>query len=263
LRLSRSAGTKTGSFWRNPRKILGIALKIYERQTDSKALSKISNLEFGMFKRWFESSSNGNGSSHIGEHRNGSVEIGLTLPAQQESECPPRSAHLADAAPISREPALKPPQVPCGILKVVEMANSEHLAGLSPEAKRCAIMMALDAVGAGVEDLLQDAVVRQRALNDQDKEQQDALRRFEEAKAEESRKLQGELDSLTSEYMARVQANADEVAREQDRFRAWQRKRQQESQQIADAAAFCVPDGMGQHGGSLASVLERAAGARR
>ena len=122
-------------------------------------------------------------------------------------------------------------------------------------------MMALEAVGAGIEDLLQDAVVRQRALNDYEKEQQDALRRFEETKAEEkpeAAKRAGEPDRAS--YMARVQANADEVAREQDKFRAWQRKKQQESQQIAEAAAFCVPDGLGPHGGSLASVLERAAG---
>src|SRR5205807_5696420 len=161
---------------------------------------------------------------------------GLAAPTPQESEGPPRSEHRVDPAPASRNAVAKQPQSPSGILKVVEMVKSEHLAGLSPEAKRCAIMMALEAVGAGVEDLLQDAVVRQRALNDQDKEQQDALRRFEETKAEESRKLQSELESLTSEYMARVQGNADEVAREQDRFRAWQRKRQQESQQIAEAA---------------------------
>jgi len=216
-----------------------------------------------MFKRWFESSANGNGSTGIGELRNGSMTNGVVLHAPQECECPPRSDHRVDAGPANHNPAAKQPQIPCGILKVVEMVNSEHLAGLSLEAKRCAIMMALEAVGAGVEELLQDAVVRQRALNDQDKEQQDELRRFEEKKAEEGRKLQSELESLTSEYMARVHANADDVAREQDRFRACQRKRQQEAQQIAEAAAFCVPDPMGQHGGNLAAVLERAAGARR
>src|SRR5947208_17073753 len=135
------------------------------------ALRENSNLEFGMFKRLFGFSSNGNGSAGVGELRNGSMKNGLAVPAPQESECPPRSEHRVDPAPASRNAVVKQPQSPCGILKVVEMMNSEHLAGLSPEAKRCAIMMALEAVGAGVEDLLQDAVIRQRALNDQDKEQ--------------------------------------------------------------------------------------------
>jgi len=229
-----------------------------------------------MFKRWFEFSSNGNGSAGFGEHRNGSSEQSLAL-LEQESEGPSRSTasrkeepssplpsdHRVDLEQVYRTPGPKPGSVPCGILKVVEMVNSDHLAGLSPDAKRCAVMMALEAVGAGVEDLLQDAVVRQRALNDYDKEQQEALRRFEELKGEENRKLQSELESLTSQFMARVQANIDEVAREQDKFRAWQRKKQQESQHIAEAAAFCVPEGLGPHGNSLTSVLERAATARR
>jgi hypothetical protein len=235
-----------------------------------------------MFKRWFEFSSNGNGSASLGERRNGSSEQGLALLEPKVSESPSRPAavltavlkeehppsglpsdHRVDLEQIYRNPGPKASPAPCGILKVVDMVNSDHLSGLTPEAKRCAVMMALEAVGAGVEDLLQDAVVRQRALNDYDKDQQEALRRFEETKAEENRKVQKELEKLTADYMARVQANVDEVAREQDKFRVWQRKKQQESQHIAEAAAFCVPDGMGPHGGTLTSVLERAATARR
>src|SRR5207302_5833209 len=117
------------------------------------------------------------------------------------------SDHRADLEQIYRSAAPKPPQISCGILKVVEMVNSQHLSGLSPEARRCAVLMALEAVGAGIEDLLQDAVARQRALNDYDQEQQENLRRFEERKTEENRKLQGELETLTSQYMGRVEAN--------------------------------------------------------
>src|ERR1051325_10244202 len=119
-----------------------------------------------MFKQWFEFSSNGSNSAGLAKFRGHSMESGLTLSAPQPSECPPRSDDRVDPPPGNRMPALQKPRIPCGILKVVEMVNSDHLAGLSPEAKRCAIMMALDSVGAGVEDLLQDAVVRQRGLND-------------------------------------------------------------------------------------------------
>ena len=242
-----------------------------------------------MFKRWFEFSSNGNGSARNGEHRNGSADQALALdhalalmepPEIQEPldrERPPVTPALvaspkpgvvpsddrADFEQIYAGAESKLPQVAGGILKVVEMVNSDHLAGLSPDARRCAVLMALEAVGAQIEDLLQDAVVRQRALGDYEKIQQEKLRRFEEGKAEENRGLNGELERLTSQYMARVQANLDEVAREQDNFRLWQRKKQQETQQIAEAAAYCVPEGMGAHSGSLTSVLERACAARR
>jgi hypothetical protein len=143
------------------------------------------------------------------------------------------------------------------------MMNSQHISSLSPDGRRSALMMALEAVGAEVEDLLQDAVVRQRALKDYEDRQQERLRRFEAEKAEENRKLQSELERLTGEFMSRMQKNVDEVAREQDQFRAWQRKKNQEAHHIADAAAFCVPEGMGPGAASLAAVLERACAARK
>jgi hypothetical protein len=237
-----------------------------------------------MFKRWFEFSSNDNGSGDAlaADHQNGAAALAVAVldppetTARPENERPSRppvsspatvtgapSADRADFDQIYRNAGVKSPQIPRGILKVVEMVNSDHLSGLLPDARRCAVAMALDAVGARVEDLLQDAVVRQRALNDYEREQQDNLRRFEEGKVEENRGFQAELERLTNQYMARVQANIDEVAREQDKFRAWQRRKHQETQQIAEAAAFCVPEGLGSNSGGLTAVLERACVAKR
>jgi hypothetical protein len=123
--------------------------------------------------------------------------------------------------------------------------------------------MALEAAGAEIEDLLQDAVVRQRALNDYEEKQQDRLRDFEAAIAEENRAIQGELDRVTSQYMARIQLNVDEVARQQDNFRAWQKSKQQECHRMTDAAALLVPQGSVSHNSALTAVLERASVARR
>ena len=159
-------------------------------------------------------------------------------------------------------PALAPARR-FGIAKVVEMVNSPHLSGLTPDAKRSALMMALEAVGVGVEELLQDAVLRQRTLANEEEERQAILRKFEEEKSGANAKLQEELAGITNDFMTRMQANVDEVGRQQDKFRAWQRKKQQETQQIAEAAAVCVPEGSGSHGGSLTAVLERACAARR
>ena len=77
---------------------------------------------------------------------------------------------------IYQAAAVKPPRLAWGILKVADMVNSAHLSGMSPEAKRCSLLMALEAAGAEIEDLLQDAVVRQRALNDYEDARKNALR---------------------------------------------------------------------------------------
>jgi len=154
--------------------------------------------------------------------------------------------------------AVKPPRLAYGILKVAEMMNSPHLAGMSPEARRCSLLMALEAAGAEIEDLLQDAVVRQRALNDYEEGQRSRLEVFEQSKLDENKKIQQELERLTGQYMSRIQANLDEVAHEQDNFRAWQKSKQQESQRITEAAAYCVPQGSAASVSSLSAVLERA-----
>jgi hypothetical protein len=150
------------------------------------------------------------------------------------------------------------------ILKVAEMSNSTHLEGMSPEARRCSLMMALEAAGVSVDDLLQDAMIRQRALNDYEAAQENRLKEFEARKIEENRGIQDEMDRITAQYMRRIQANLDEVARQQDLFRAWQKHKQQESRRISDAAAICVPQSAPVAiGDSLTLVLERVTGSKR
>jgi hypothetical protein len=151
------------------------------------------------------------------------------------------------------------------ILKIADMVNSKHLADMTLEAKRNALMMALDAAGAEIGDLLQDAVTRNRALDDYEEERQEEVRKFEAIKAEENNKLHAEMERLTSEYMSRIQANSDQVAQEQDNLRGWQKRKQQESQRITDAATFCVPQGNGSNvnANSLGAVLERVNLSRR
>src|ERR1035438_8690398 len=112
------------------------------------------------------------------------------------------------------------------------MLNNRHLAEMTPDAKRNSLMMALEAAGAEIGDLLQDAVTRNRALDEYEEKRQEQIRIFETAKADENNKLHAELETLTSQFMCRIQANSDQVAQEQDSFRGWQKRKQQESQRI-------------------------------
>jgi len=152
----------------------------------------------------------------------------------------------------------KLPRISYNIIKVVEMVNSPHLAGMSSEAKRSSLLMALDAAGVAVEDVLQDAVLRQRTLTEYEEGQKARLKHFEQTKSEENAKIQAELDKLTKAHMSRIQANLDEVAREQDNFRSWQKAKTQECERLTDAAGYCVPPGANVGVNNLAAVLERA-----
>jgi hypothetical protein len=160
---------------------------------------------------------------------------------------------------IYRNAPVKPPKVAyssLGILRVVDMVHSPHLAGMSAEAKRNSVLMALEAVGVKVEDLLQDAMVRQRALNDYEESQETKLKDFESAKAQENTLIRTELDRLSAAHLARIQENLDLVAKHHDNLRVWTKRKEQESEQIAEAASFCTLQSAA-GGGSLTATVTR------
>jgi hypothetical protein len=218
-----------------------------------------------MFKKVFKFSVNGNGSAHTDAIATTNPESAESVaerpePAPRETIVPPK---WSDFEQIYQSAAVKLPRMAYGILKVREMAESPHLAGMTPEAKRCALLMALEAAGVEIEDLLQDAIARQRALSDYEDGQQTRLGDLEARKTEENRAIQGELDRITAQYMARIQANLDEIAHQQDQFHAWQKRKQQECQRMTDTAALLVPPGSMTQNGTLTAVLERASAGRR
>jgi len=137
--------------------------------------------------------------------------------------------------------------------------NSPHLSTMSVDAKRCSLLMALDAAGAAVEEILQDAVIRQRALADYEDMQHERLKHCESLKAEENERIQAELDRLTKLHQDRISANLEEVAREQESFHTWQKAKQEEVQRMTEAVSYCAPQGGAASLNTFAVVLERTA----
>jgi hypothetical protein len=143
------------------------------------------------------------------------------------------------------------------ILKVARMLESPHISTLSVESKRGSLMMALEAAGVDPKDILQDAMVRQRALSDYEEGQQKKMRDFESYKAEQNRKLQEELDQINADFLARIQANVNEVAKQQDALRAWQKTKQAQLASISEACSYLAPSDVASN--NLAAALDRAA----
>ncbi len=158
---------------------------------------------------------------------------------------------------IYRSAPANTPKVAYDILKVAEMLNSPHLSGMSSDAKRSSLLMALEAVGVQVDDLLHDAMVRLRALNDYEEAQNRELKEFEAAKTRENSLIKAELDRLSAAHMIRVQANLDQIARKEDNLRRWTQLKQQEAEQIGATAVFCAPQGSASGIGALTGALAR------
>lgn len=128
------------------------------------------------------------------------------------------------------------------IFKIAEMLKSEHIRSLPVEIKRSSVLLALDAAGVKLQEVIEDAVHRDRALDTFEAVQQRALDQLEARKAEENKSLQMEADRVLNELRAKIQANNDEVTKERERLQGWRFQKQQEERRIADAVAPFVPE---------------------
>ena len=128
------------------------------------------------------------------------------------------------------------------ILKVAGMLQSEHIRTLPSEVKRSSVLLALDAAGVKLQEIIEDAVRRDRALDTYERVQQKSLDDLETRKTQENQQLQAEIDRFVEEQRARIQANHDSVAKEREKFYGWRLKKQQEEQKIADAVSHFVAE---------------------
>ncbi len=150
------------------------------------------------------------------------------------------------------------------ILKVADMIGSEHLHGLSPAGKHSALMMALEAAGVAVEDMLQDAVQRQRVLNEYEDGQRRRLEDFEKIKLADNERLGEEMESICSQYRMRIAGTVQEIERERATFREWQERKEREQRRISEAASACVSgESSGSSDVSISRLLEKNSGRLR
>jgi hypothetical protein len=128
------------------------------------------------------------------------------------------------------------------ILKLAEMLQSEHIRALPVDVKRSSIYVALEAAGVKIEEVIQDAIRRDKALDTYERVQQNALGELQAQKDKENAGIQAEMEKMAAEHTARIQANQDAVEREKQRVFGWLLKKRQEEQRIADAVAPFVTE---------------------
>jgi hypothetical protein len=124
--------------------------------------------------------------------------------------------------------------------KVVETLHSEHIAGLSAELKRAAVLMALDAAGVSVDQIQQDAKSRREALDSYEAEQRKLVEAEWARRAEDTMQIQAELERVKTYYMARINRNLIGVAREKAVFNGWLELKKREAKAMSGALDLCV-----------------------
>lgn len=168
------------------------------------------------------------------------AEIASTIAAEPQFTTP-----ISD--PTSFDEIYKAAEIPpaakgYSILKVSQMLESEHIRTLPSDVKKSSVLVALDAAGVDVKDVIQDAIRRDRALDTYERVQQRAVQELEEKKTKENADIQSQIDKYVTEQRAKIQANNDAVSREKERFTGWRLKKQQEEKKIAEAVGYFVTE---------------------
>jgi hypothetical protein len=144
------------------------------------------------------------------------------------------------------------------IVKIADMLQSEHIRNLPSEVKRSSILVALEAAGVKLEEVIEDAVRRDRALDTYERVLQKSVEELETRKTEENRRIEEEMERLLNDYRARIQANNDELAKEKERFFGWRLQKQQEEKKIADAVSHFTSENPITTGGAPAAPPKKA-----
>src|ERR1700678_3394201 len=136
------------------------------------------------------------------------------------------------------------PAAPQGysILKISQMLESEHIRNQPSDVKKSSVLLALDAAGVDIKEVIQDAVRRDRALDTYERVQQRAAEELEARKTKENNEVQAQIDKYVTEQRAKIQTNNEEVSREKERFTGWRLKKQQEEKKISEAVGYFVSE---------------------
>jgi hypothetical protein len=177
-----------------------------------------------------------NASASSGSAAQSVAEIARTVAA-----VPKFTAPVSD--PTSFDEIYKAAEIPAApqgysIMKIADMLQSEHIRNLPSEVKRSSVLVALDAAGVEIKDVIQDAVRRDRALDGFETVQQRALDELQARKTQENTQIQAEMDRLIAEQRAKIQKNNDEVSQAKERFFGWRLKKQEEEKKISDAVGY-------------------------
>lgn len=166
-------------------------------------------------------------------------------PAQQQQQM--TQAMQKSAAPLTLAEIYAAADIPAPasgytILKVAEMLQSPHIKDLPAEVKKSSILVALDAAGVKIQQIVEDAVRRDKALDTFERLQQKQVEEFEAAKLDENRKHQTELDKLVADLKAKIEANQKAVTQRREAFQAWRIQKQIEEQRIGDTVGHFVTE---------------------
>lgn len=128
------------------------------------------------------------------------------------------------------------------VYKLMELLESEDFRAMAPEVRKSAILAALKITNVKIQDILQDAAARDRALDLYEDLKVKALEEYEKKKNAENAKLEEEIEALIRKKTEHIETNRRTVEQAKIRLSEWQKIKHAEEKKIYDAVSLFVDD---------------------
>jgi hypothetical protein len=171
------------------------------------------------------------------------VRVADIAPDADPEKMPPAPVGTpADFGEIYESAQLSSPAHGYTVLKVAEMLQSEHIHSLPRDVKQRSILVALDAAGVKVTDIIEDAVRRDRALDAYERVLVKHLEDVERQTAQENQRIEDEVNRRVAELRTQLEASKSQLAKEQADLATWRADKRREEARIAEAVGYFVSE---------------------
>ncbi len=128
------------------------------------------------------------------------------------------------------------------VFKVEKMLRSEHLQGLSNRAKAASVMVALEAGGAELQVVIQDAVSRDKALDQYEAMSRREIRELQDSIEFENDLIQSEIEEFLELKRQEIAENNARLNEARETFETWTMRKSEEEQRLFDTVSIFVAE---------------------
>jgi hypothetical protein len=152
-------------------------------------------------------------------------------------------ANVEDWKPVYEEAGIALPPHGYGVEKVAEMLQSKRLANLGREVKATAVLAALEAATVPVRDVVQDAVLRDKALDAFEAAKQKELGELRTRNEARMKSLQDEVQGLLQKINAEIEGLKKQSTEAEAAFAALQQRKQREEERLFEVVSYFIDGG--------------------
>jgi hypothetical protein len=169
------------------------------------------------------------------------------IPASEFAAEPPQAvsqsqvpADVDDFGAVYQEAGIELPLHGYGIDKVAEMLESKRLASLGREVKATAVMAALEAAQVPIREVIQDAVLRDKALDAFEAAKEREIAELRQASQGRMEALKAEMDAYLREKNAEIEQLKQAGERAAAAFTKLQERKRREEQRLHDIVSHFI-----------------------